>query len=158
MYILHGSVLDRYDIPFSRFRNDQDFSSLLHRIAEDGNLQELTKAEKELLINLEWVTDDRLLVPMIQAESAKNIMQDMEEMGRDAAQVVFENYSIIINSFEESPYAEFMDGGGDYIQVCYHILFSLIIEELIKAGILPPIPEAVPEHYGVFITIGSVFG
>ena len=49
------------------------------------------------------------------------------------------------------------DATGDYIQVCYHILFSEIIAQLIKTGALPPIPESVPEHFGVFITIGSIF-
>jgi hypothetical protein len=157
VYILHGALFYRTTIPFNHYRNNRDFSKILHRVTPDGRLQALTKSEKKILKELDWTKNDHLLVPIIQAKSVKTFMPVIEKIGRGAAEVLFKNHSIIINSFQKSPYAKFMDGGGDYIQVCYHILFSEIIKQLIKSGILPVIPESVPEHFGVFITIGSVF-
>jgi hypothetical protein len=157
VYILHGALFNRLSIPFNRYRNDQDFSSLLYRINNDGHLQALTKSERKILTELDWIKNDHLLVPIIQAKSIKTILPNIKKIGRGAAEVFLKNHSIIIDSFQKSSYAKFMDGGGDYIQVCYHILFSEIINQLIKSGILPEIPKSIPEHFGVFITIGSIY-
>jgi len=43
------------------------------------------------------------------------------------------------------------------MQVCYHLVFSSIIKELIKLNAIPSIPDPVPDYFGVYITIGSVF-
>lgn len=157
VYILHGALFKRFVIRFNRYRDDQNFSYMLHRITPDGHLKALTIQEKKVFKELDWIEKDRLLVPILQAKNIRIILPDIEKIGRNAAEIVFKNYSIILNSFNNSPYAKFMDASGDYIQVCYHVLFSEIIEQLIVAGVLPPIPESVPEHFGVFITIGSVF-
>lgn len=77
--------------------------------------------------------------------------------GSSTARVVFDNHSVIIDSFGRSPYSEFMDAGGDYIQACCHTLFGAVLEHLAQAGALPPIPQPVPEYFGVYIIIGRLF-
>lgn len=157
VYILHGALFKRSTIPFNQYRGDQAFSSILHRVTPSGYFQALTDPEKKVFLELGWVDNNRLAAPIIQAIKIKSLMPDLVKIGKGAAEVLFKNFSIIINSYKNSPYAGFMEGGGDYIQVCYHVLFSVIIEQLIKSGSLPLIPEKVPDHFGVFITIGSVF-
>jgi hypothetical protein len=157
VYILHGALFKRFNFPFNRHRNDQHFSALLHRVSADGRLQFMTESQKQVFQKLGWVTKNRLAVPIIRAIQIKSMLSDLEKIGKGGAEVFFKHFSIIIDSFKNSPYANFMEGGGDYIQVCYHVLFSEIIEQLVKTGVLPPIPESVPEHFGVYITIGSVF-
>jgi hypothetical protein len=156
VYILHGALFNRIAIPFNRYRNDREFTTILHRVSPDGYLQALTKSEKKIFKELDWIKNDHLSVPIIQAKSIKTFMPGIKKIGEGAAEVFFKNHAIIINSFQNSPYAKFMDAGGDYIQACYHVIFSEIINQLIKEGIMPGIPESVPENFGVFITIGSV--
>lgn len=157
VYILHGKLFNRFDIPFERYRGDQKMSALLHRVSLDGGLQNLTEDEIRILEDMGWVVANKLAPPIINADSIKAFKADLETIGREGAEVMFTNYSIILDSFKNSPYAGFMNGGGDYIQVCYHVLFSLIIEELIHVGALPAIPTPVPAHLGVYITVGSVY-
>ena len=82
---------------------------------------------------------------------------DLEKIGNDAAEVVFENFSVIMDSYQKSSFSKESEGAGDYIQVCYHLLFSGIIKELIKLEVIPPIPYPTPNYFGVYITIGSFF-
>jgi hypothetical protein len=157
IYVLHGAVLNRYKILMNKYRGDKDFSSALFKITKEGGINALTEQEKEMFKFLDWITEDRLLVPVVYARTIRSLMPVFERVGRSAAEVGFENHSLIIDSFNNSPYSEFSEGGGDYIQVCYHALFGLIIEQLVDAGVLPPIPEPVPEFFGAFIIFGRVY-
>ncbi len=58
---------------------------------------------------------------------------------------------------KNSPYSEFFDASGDYIQGCYHTLFYIIFKKLVETELLPPIPEPVPDYFGVFINLGHVY-
>ncbi|MFO7867307.1 MAG: hypothetical protein R6V02_10945 [Candidatus Aminicenantes bacterium] len=73
------------------------------------------------------------------------------------AESVFSNFTVFIDSFNDSPYSQFLEGAGDYIQACYHTLFALIIDILIEKQILPPPPQPVPDSFAVYITLGSVW-
>ena len=157
VYVLHGAVFDRYTIPMNKYRGDQDFGSAIFKITPKGGIDALTEQEKKMLRYLEWIAEDRLLVPIVHGKTIRSMLPVFESIGRSAAEIVFENYSIIIDSFNDSPYSEFSDGGGDYIQVCYHALFGIIIEQLVENGVVSPIPESVPEYFGAFIILGRVY-
>ena len=85
------------------------------------------------------------------------IKTKLEIIGKESASIVFEDFSIIMQSFKNSSYAKYSSGAGDYIQVCYHLLFSGIIIELINENILPPVPINNSERFGIYITLGSFF-
>ncbi len=82
-------------------------------------------------------------------------MPVMEKIGAAAAPVVLDNHSVILKAFDRSPYSWFLRGRGDYVQACYHVLFSLVVEQLAETGVLPVIPERVPEYSGVYIIVGA---
>jgi hypothetical protein len=81
----------------------------------------------------------------------------IEKTGKEMAEIVFSDYSVFLDSFKGSPYSQFLDGAGDYIQACYHTLFSLIIDKLAEEEVIPPVPKPVPDSFGVYITLGSVW-
>lgn len=157
VYVLHGAILDRFVIRLNAYREDKTLLSALLKMGPSSGLSTLSDQEKDLLRELQWTDKDRLLVPVVEARTLKSILPVIERMGREAAEVAFENFSTISGSFERSPYARFMDAEGDYIQICYHTLFSLILDRLVELGALPAIPKPVPEHFGVFIILGQVY-
>lgn len=156
IYVLHGGVFDRFDIPLNKYRGDKKFSTLVYKLTSDGGINSLSRQERETLANLQWLENNRLRIPIVNAKPIKSLLPLLEDIGKEAAEVVFENYDIILKSYKNSPYAKFMEGAGDYIQVCYHILFSLIIDRLVKEDVTPLIPEPVPEYFGVYIIKGRV--
>ena len=111
----------------------------------------------EIFRSLGWVKDCALTIPFIKAESIKIIKDKLEKIGVVASELVFDDFSVIKTCYHDSAYSSYSSGAGDYFQVCYHLLFSSIIKELIELGTLPVIPEQVPEDFGVYITIGSFF-
>jgi hypothetical protein len=157
VYVLHGAIFDRYDIRMNEHRRDPVLSAALFGITPAGGITSLGQSERDTLRALEWVAGDRLLVPVVQATTVKGVRPLLEEIGADAAAVVFDNHSAITGGFDRSPYAAFLDGGGDYVQVCYHALFGLVLEQLAESGVLPQFPDPVPEHLGVYIIMGRVF-
>ena len=157
LYVLHGALLERPTVRVDRFRLDPGFRAALFRITPEGGLNSLSPPELEMFTSLEWTSGERLLVPIVQAASVRAIFPLIETAARRAAEVMFEDYDAITTAYEKSPYAAFSTGRGDYVQACYHTLFTLIIEELERAGSVPPVPSPVPEHYGVYLVFGKLF-
>ncbi len=157
VYVLHGAILDRYDITMNKYRRDQHFIAGLFNISPEGGIDSLTDQEKEKLRNLGWISDDRLLVPIVKADTIKSLWPEMESIGRDTAEVAFAKFTDITDSYNKSTYSEFLDNDEDYIQVLIHSLFGLTIEHLVKSGTVSQIPESVPEFFGVYFVFGKLF-
>jgi len=157
VYVLHGAILDRYDIAMNKYRGDQHFSAGLFNISPEGGIGSLTDQEKEMLRNLDWISGDRLLVPIAKAGTIKSLWPAMENIGRDAAKVAFAKFTDITDSYNKSTYSKFLDNDEDYIQVLIHSLFGLTIEHLVGSGTVSQIPETVPESFGVYFVFGKLF-
>lgn len=157
VYVLHGAVLDRYDIAMNEYRGDQHFSACLFNISPEGGIHSLTSQEKEMLRNLDWISGDRLLVPIVKAGTIKSLQPALENIGRDAAEVAFAKFTDITDSYNKSTYSKFLDYKEDYIQVLIHSLFGLTIEHLVRSGTVSPVPETVPESFGVYIVYGKLY-
>jgi hypothetical protein len=157
VYVLHGAILDRYDIAMNKYRGDQHFSAGLFNISPEGGIYSLTGREKEMLRNLDWISGDRLLVPIVKAGTIKSLWPAMENIGRDAAEVAFAKFTDITDSYNKSTYSKFLDYDEDYIQVLIHSLFSLTIERLVRSGTVSQIPKPVPESFGVYLVFGKLF-
>lgn len=110
-----------------------------------------TENENKILEALGWKEKETLLVPVLDENTRKNLIPLIEKTGEGAADTVFQNFDIIMDAFQKSPYAKFLDGAGDYIQYCYHVLMYLTIESLIQKGFLPPIPAPFPEYFGAYV-------
>lgn len=117
----------------------------------------LTAEQVNILRTLEWVEDDHLLIPVIQPVTVKSLQPILDRIGARASRVVIDDQAVIVESFAKSPYSDFLEAGGDYIQACYHILFGLILEEMATTGVLPGFHPPVPEHFGVFLLAGRLF-
>ena len=157
VYVLHGAVLDRYDIAMNKYRGDQHFSACLFSISPDGGIDFLKDREKEMLRDLDWISGDRLLVPIVKAGTIKSLLPALENTGRDAAEVAFAKFTDITDSYNKSTYSKFLDNDEDYIQVLIHSLFGLTIEHLIRSGTVSPVPETVPESFGVYFVFGRLY-
>jgi hypothetical protein len=157
VYVLHGAAFQRYDIRMNEYRDDPDFPAALFAIAPDGAIDALTDRDRAVLDALEWTSGDRLLVPAVRASTIESLRPALETIGRAGAEAAFDNYSVIIDSFDGSPYSGFLEAAGDYIQVSYHTLFSSVLERLVEDRALPRFPEPVPEHFGVYIVMGKLF-
>lgn len=157
VYVLHGAILDRYDITMNKYRGDQHFSAGLFNISPEGGIDSLTAQEKEILRNLDWISGDRLLVPIVKAGTIKSLWPTMENIGKDAAEVAFAKFTDIADSYNKSSYSKFLDNDEDYIQVLIHSLFGLTIEHLVRSGTVSQIPENVPESFGVYFVFGKLF-
>jgi hypothetical protein len=157
VYVLHGALFERFDIRMNAYRKDPVFSTALFGITQAGGIASLGDAERGVLHALGWIDGDRLLVPVVQAAAMKAVLSRLEAIGSAGAMTAFNRHSIITGAFDLSPYSAFLDGAGDYIQVCYHVLFGLVLEQLVETGVLPGLPEPVPEHVGVYIIMGKLF-
>ena len=157
VYVLHGAILDRYDISMNKYRGDQHFAEGLFKISPEGGIHSLSDREKDMLRDLDWVSGDRLLVPIVQAGTIKSLQPAMENIGRDAAEVAFAKFTDITDSYKRSTYSKFLDYDEDYIQVLIHSLFGLTIEHLVRSGTVSQIPETVPESVGVYFVFGKLF-
>ena len=157
VYVLHGGVLDRYDIAMNRHRRDPDFAACLLHISPEGEIHDLTPREKDMLSDLGWISGKRLLVPIVQAETIKSLQPAIESIGREAAEVAFARFTDLTDSFNGSPFSKFLKYKEDYIQVLIHALFGLTIERLVENGTVARVPETVPESFGVFIVSGDLF-
>jgi hypothetical protein len=82
----------------------------------------------------------------------------LAKAAESTAEVVFENFNVILDAFEGSPYSKFLDGAGDYIQYSYHVFMYLTIEKLIQQAILPAIPKPLPEYFGTYVLYSSHTG
>ena len=155
--VLHGNLMDRFDIAMNKYRANSAFSAALFKITPAGGYSSLSGPEIEMFRDLGWIGNERLLVPVVDAAAIKLIMPLLQELGKEMAEIVFSNYPVILDAYQDSPYSTFLEGAGDYIQVCYHALLSLVVGELVQKNVIPPIPKPVPEHFGAYITLGSVF-
>ena len=156
VYVLHGAVLKRYDMRMNAHRSDPVLSAALFQLTPAGGIESLTGDETETLRALGWIENDRLLVPVIQAKTVQALMPLLEKIGADAGNVVLDEHRRIITAFDHSPYSRFEQSGGDYIQVCYHVLFDLVLEQLAATGVLSAFPRPAPEHFGVYIILGQL--
>jgi hypothetical protein len=157
IFVLHGAVLNRFHIDMEKHRRDQEFSAGLFKISPEGGLDSLTNSEKEMLLKLGWISGDRLLVPIVEAGTIKRLFPEMENIGKDAAEVAFAGFEDITDSYNRSTYSEFLDYDEDYIQVLIHSLFGLTIEHLVRMGTVSGIPETVPESFCVYFVFGKLY-
>jgi hypothetical protein len=157
VYVLHGAIFDRYDIAMNKYRGDQHFSAGLFNISPEGGIDSLTDREKEILRYLDWISGDRLLVPIVKADTIKSLLPAIENIGRDAAEIAFAKFADITDSYNKSTYSKFLDNDEDYIQVLIHSLFCLTIEHLVRSGTVSPVPETVPEFFGVYFVFGRLY-
>jgi hypothetical protein len=157
IYALHGTLLDRIEIPMNRYRNDPAFSSLIFKVSPTGECVDLSQPELEVFRGLGWLDGEHLAIPIVHADTIKTFLPLLRDTGKEMAEIVFADYSVFLDSFKSSPYAEFVDGAGDYIQACYHILFSMIIDKLVEERIIPSVPRPVPDSFAVYMTLGSVW-
>jgi len=157
VYVLHGAILNRFDIAMNKYKWDKQFSAGLFKISHEGGIDSLTDRQKEMLGDLDWISGDRLLVPVVNATTLKSMLPAIEDIGRNAAEVAFTKFTDLTDSYNNSGYSKFLDYKEDYIQVLIHSLFGLTIEQLVKSGTVSQIPEPVPETCGVFIVNGKLY-
>ena len=157
IFVLHGAILDRYDIAMNKYAWDKTFSAGLFKISPGGGMDSLTDREKEILRDLGWISDERLMVPIVNASTIKSLMPVIKNIGRDAAEVAFAEFADLTDSYNNSSYAKFLDHEEDYIQVLIHSLFGLTIEQLVRVGAVSQVPGTVPESFGVYIVSGRVY-
>jgi len=151
VFVLHGTLFDRIQIRVNKYGRNPDFSSALFKITPKAERTDLTLAEKEILEDLEWIKKERVLVPVLKGNIRKHLTPLFMQAAESAAEVVFENFIVILEAYEKSPYSNYLDGSGDYIQYVYHFLMYASIEELIEKGFLPTVPKPVPGYFGAFI-------
>jgi hypothetical protein len=157
VYLLHGAVLDRYHYAMNKYRGDKYFSAAIFKISPEGSIHFLTDQEKEMLRDLDWISGDHLLIPIVKASTIKSLLPEIEKIGREAAEVAFAKFSDIKDSYNKSTYSKFLDYDEDYIQVLIHSLFGLTIEHLVRSGTVSQIPETIPESFGIYIVFGRVY-
>jgi len=155
VYVLHGGPFKRFGIPFNEYRGYGRMEAILRKIDITGSLEDLSADEKSMLDKLGWIKGRNLAFPVIYGSTLRSFREQLEIIGTNGAEAAFNEFQLILDAWEKSDDRHYADGAGDYIQVCYHLLFPCIIKELTKLGTLPPIPEPVPEYFGVFMTIGS---
>ncbi len=157
VYVLHGAVLDRYQITMNKYRGNRDFAACLLNVSPKGEINNLTQLEKEMLRGLDWIPGDSLMVPIVKAGTIISLQPTVEDIGRAAAEVAYAKISDITDSYNRSSYSKFIQYKEDYIQVLIHSLFGLTIEQLVKNGTVAKIPILVPESFGVFIVNGKLY-
>lgn len=156
VFVLHGTLFDRRQILVNRYEKNPDFSSALLKLIPQTGKPSFSDTEKKIFEALEWMDKYEVLVPVMDIRARKHLMPLMSKAAGTAAEEVFENFDVILDAFKNSSYSKFLDGAGDYIQYCYHVLMYLSIENLIQKGLLPPIPKPAPGYFGTYILYSSI--
>ncbi len=151
VFVLHGTLFERIQISLNRYEKNPDLSSALFKLILTEEKPSLSDQESKILDDLGWLEQDKLKVPMINSRIRAPLTPPLAKAAESTAEVVFENFNIILDTFRDSPYSKFLDGAGDYIQYSYHVLMYLTIEKLIQQGILPAIPKPLPEYFGTYV-------
>jgi hypothetical protein len=155
VFVLHGTLFGRIQIPLNKYENNPDLSSALFKLIPQKGKPSLSDKEKKILENLGWLENDEPKVPMIDSQMRASLAPPLTKAAESTAEVVFENFKVVLNAFESSPYFKFLEGAGDYIQYSYHVLMYLTIEKLIQQGVLPDIPKPLPEYFGTYVLYSS---
>ena len=153
--MLHGTLFERLQISLNKYEKNPDLSSALFKLTLKEEKSSLSEPESKILDDLGWLENDEMKVPMIDSRIRAQLTPPLAKAAEGTAEVVFENFDIILDTFRESPYSKFLDGAGDYIQYSYHVLMYLTIEKLIQEGILPAIPKPLPEYIGTYVLYSS---
>jgi hypothetical protein len=151
--VLHGTLFGRIGILVNRYDDNPNFHSALFKLPRQaaGGPPTFSENENKILEALGWKENEKLLVPVLEKDALKHLRPFLEKAAESAAEAVFENFDFITSAFQKSPYAAFLDGAGDYIQYCYHVLMYLTIKKLIQKGFLPPIPNPFPEYFANYV-------
>ena len=157
VYVLHGGVYNRYSIPMESYRRDHSFSKAFFKITPEGGINNLSDEGKEMFGSLGWIEDNKLLIPIVKAETVKSLWPIIKQMGSEAAEAAFAHFEDILKSFNKSPHSKFLEEKEDYIQVCIHVLFGLAVELLEENGVVTDIPEPLPDHFVVYFVFGKLF-
>lgn len=158
VFVLHGTLFDRIQILLNKYEKNPNLSSALFKLIPQEEKSPLSVQELKILNNLGWLENDELKVPMIDSRISAHMIPMVAKAAASTAEVVFENFNIILDAFNDSPYSNFLDGAGDYIQYSYHVLMYLTIEKLILQGILPAMPKPLPEYFGTYVLYTSNAG
>jgi hypothetical protein len=158
VFVLHGTLFERIQISLNKYEKNPDFSSALFKLIPQEGKPSLSDQEIKILEDLGWLENDKLKVPMINSRIRGHLTPLVAKAAASTAEVVFENFNIILDTFNDSPYSKFLDGAGDYIQYSYHALMYLTIKKLIQQGILPAIPKPLPEYSGTYVLYSSYTG
>jgi len=154
IYILHGKAINRFSV--TNYRWQEKCKSELYKITPDGDFSSFTDEEIETWRKEGWIVDDKLMVPVVKAETIKSFWPAIEKAGKEAAKVAFENFGDIVQSFHDSPHAKFLDGSDDYIQLCFHMLFGMVVENMKEYGVVAPVPDPTPGYFGVYFIFGNL--
>jgi hypothetical protein len=157
VYVLHATLFSRTNILVNQYDDNPDFLSALFKLptqASSGFLQ-FSENEKEILDALGWKVKEKFLVPVLDNDLLKHLQPLLKKAAWSAAKTVSENFDLIISTFQDSPYARFLDGAGDYIQYCYHALMYLTIANLIQKRFLPSVPTPIHEYFANYIVYQS---
>lgn len=155
VFVLHGTLFDRIKVLVNKYERNPDFSSALFKLLPQAGSPPLSENEKKICKALGWMEEDKLMVPVLNIGVRRHLTPILSKAAESAAEEVFKNFEVILDTFKKSPYSKFLDGAGDYIQYCYHILMYLTIEKLIRKGLLPAIPKPVPGYLGTYILYSS---
>jgi len=156
VFVLHGTLFDRQRILVNMYENNPDFASALFKLIPQAKIQSFSDGEKKVFKAMNWMDKDEVLVPAMDGSVRKYLMPVVSKAAGTAAEEVFENFDVILDAFKNSLYSKFLDGAGDYIQYCYHVLMYLSIENLVQKGLLPPIPKPTPEYFGIYILYSGI--
>lgn len=154
IYILHGKAINRFGV--TNYMWQEKCESELYKITPDGDFSSFTDTEIETWRKEGWIVGDKLMVPVVKAETIKSFWPAIEKVGKKAAKVAFENFGDIVKSFNDSPHAKFLKGSDDYIQFCFHILFGMVVENMKEYGVVAPVPDPTPGYFGVYFIFGNL--
>jgi len=154
IYILHGKAINRFGV--TNYMWQEKCKSELYKITPDGDFSSFTDEEIETWRKEGWIVGDKLMVPVVKAETINSFWPAIEKTGKEAAKVAFENFGDIVQSFNDSPHAKFLDGSDDYIQICFHILFGMVVENMKEYGVVAPVPDPTPGYFGVYFIFGNL--
>jgi hypothetical protein len=158
VFVLHGTLFERIQISLNRYEKNPDLSSALFKLIPQEGKCSPSDQEIKILEALGWLENKELKVPMIDSRIRAPLTPLLAKAAESTAEVVFENFNVILDAFEGSPYSKFLDGAGDYIQYSYHVFMYLTIEKLIQQAILPAIPKPLPEYFGTYVLYSSHTG
>jgi len=160
LVILHGSIFEREERELIKLFESRKVWQAVNRLKVSRKVFELDEEIAKLMLEFNWIEKENgeyhLTIPVIHAKEIERFIPKMAEASVSIAEKAIEHYPKIIEMYEKSPYALYLEGPGDFIDYIYHVMMLKTILKLMRKGLLPKIPKPTPWNVGVYLLDGKI--
>lgn len=96
-----------------------------------------------------------LNIPSIPVNALSHLLTDLAQLATSTAKAVAGDFDKLLDIYKKLSHSKYLEGSGDFLELCYHTLMPLTIQTLTENGYLPALPEEINLSTGMGILRGK---